>query len=131
LFIEFFSFLTGSYFAIYWQHDFLRFDDWLFRLFPIHVRIGELKEVTTANTTGKAMTGCPSGPAVVDSSWRRHTTAWARSHQRGESPRYLKSRWIFDYGIAPDELQAAHHVYRLFTDLPVLEVVKIIFLGFD
>jgi hypothetical protein len=36
-----------------------------------------------------------------------------------------------DYGIAPDELQAAHHVYRLFTDLTVLEVVKIIFLGFD
>jgi hypothetical protein len=70
LFIEFFSFLTGSYFAIYWQHDFLRFDDWLFRLFPIHVRIGELKEVTTEPASKKAMTGCCLGLAVEDSSWQ-------------------------------------------------------------
>jgi hypothetical protein len=32
-----------------------------------------------------------------------------------------------DDGIAPDELQAVFHVYRLFTDLTVLESGKLFF----
>jgi hypothetical protein len=86
LFIEFFSFLIGTHFAIYLHHDFLRFGDWLFRLFPIDVRIGELKEVTTANTTGKAMPRCYLWPADGSSSWQEYTTCRVWFYQRGESP---------------------------------------------